>query len=539
MDNNTTLSIPHDPSTQQGTLTEHLRARGFAIAGLPEAPRDEPDEPDELHQGELHQGELPTGPTHVAARRSKDQLASARKFIAAAGRVKFDRGRATLRDVWMAVAYYASLGAGPERVCFAQVKTLADKALLSERTIRTHLAALAGHGLIQTNSRGGGHAPTKWSISEFSLHVRGGKNCRAGRQNLPGRAAEFAAEVSNRSLAPTGPELLLASKQPDGACAPPSARKDPPQETKREQPTRTAEPTQALAPVKTDTGGLPRGGATEKQIKFLGLLADRVGAEPAEELWRAADLKRLQKQIKAAIPFKDLKPKHTHTSLDEVMVRIGIENKIGFKEGVQRCECGAARAAAINRTGEADEYCSWTLSGYLVDYLVEWTELHGPKTDQELAEYDDCELKLLTGRWAEPMTFSEVQVLYETLPGERMASGVDDGKDVPADWNRVAAEGLVAAEAKKKARVAAEWAKHEKHSLLMLERKEARFAAEAKEKARVADRLETDWVAAKEKVGSSGTFVPTTWAECAAIQRSNGLPYWNGRRRVSPGDDEW
>ena len=137
MDKNTTLSISH-PSTQQGTFTEHLRERGFAIAGLPEAPRDEPDEPDE--PDELQQGELPAGPTHVAARRSKDQLASARKFLAAAGRVKFDRGRATLKAVWMAVAYYASLAAGPERVCFAQVKTLANRALVSERTTQRHLA---------------------------------------------------------------------------------------------------------------------------------------------------------------------------------------------------------------------------------------------------------------------------------------------------------------------------------------------------------------------------------------------------------------
>ena len=35
--------------------------------------------------------------------------------------------------------------------------------------------------------------------------------------------------------------------------------------------------------------------------------------------------------------------------------------------------------------GRLDEFLPWTLSGYLVDYLVEWTELHGPKTDQELA----------------------------------------------------------------------------------------------------------------------------------------------------------
>ena len=322
MDKNTTLSISH-PSTQQGTFTEHLRERGFAIAGLPEAPRDEPDEPDELQQGEL-----PAGPTHVAARRSKDQLASARKFIAAAGRVKFDRGRATLKAVWMTVAYYASLGAGPERVCFAQVKTLADRALVSERSVQYHLATLAAFGLIQADHRTGGHAPTHWSISAFSPSVLGCKGCTPGVQGLHPRGAKVAPEVSNRSLAPTGPKLQLASKQPDGACAPPSARKDPPQETKREQPTRTAEPTQALAQGKTDTGGNPRGGATDKQIKFLRLLADRVGADYAEYQWREADPKRLQVQIKAAVPFKDLKVKHTHGVDMEAVTTLSLTMKM-------------------------------------------------------------------------------------------------------------------------------------------------------------------------------------------------------------------
>ena len=45
------------------------------------------------------------------------------------------------------------------------------------------------------------------------------------------------------------------------------------------------------------------------------------------------------------------------------------------------------------------------------------------------------------GRWADPMTFSDVKHLYGTLPGERMSSRVDDGKDVPADWNRRVSEG--------------------------------------------------------------------------------------------------
>ena len=180
MDKNTTLSISH-PSTQQGTFTEHLRERGFAIAGLPEAPRDEPDEPDE--PDELQQGELPAGPTHVAARRSKDQLASARKFLAAAGRVKFDRGRATLKAVWMAVAYYASLAAGPERVCFAQVETLANKrarvrADHSDVTWRRWPV----HGLIQIRpSDGRTRADKVVNFRVFAFCSRRAKDCRAGR----------------------------------------------------------------------------------------------------------------------------------------------------------------------------------------------------------------------------------------------------------------------------------------------------------------------------------------------------------------------
>ena len=143
------------------------------------------------------------------------------------------------------------------------------------------------------------------------------------------------------------------------------------------------------------------------------------------------------------------------------MFLAGIANKIGYKEGVQRCECGAVRAANINRAGEVYECFPWTLSGYLVDYLVEWTELHGPMTEQELAESytragdsadsapsDQC-IELLTGRWAAPMTFSDVRGLCETAPkmsqeevdetptwDEDPPSVGDCGVDVPVDWNR-------------------------------------------------------------------------------------------------------
>ena len=244
-DNLTTYRIPHDPEA----TALYWRDRGFCVPRTaPAAPDPDVDEPDDPQQAEL-----PTGPTHVAARRTTDQLASARKFIAAAGRVKFDLGRATLKAVWMSVAYYASLGAGPKRVCFASLTTLSKQALVSKRTVRYHLATLAGHGLIQTDHRTGGHAPNHWDVSELSPSVCGGKDCRGGRQGLPGGAARVATEVSNRSSAPTEQELLASKQQPDGACAPPSAQKqkNPPQQTKREQTT---------AQAKTDTGGGDTGG---------------------------------------------------------------------------------------------------------------------------------------------------------------------------------------------------------------------------------------------------------------------------------------
>ena len=146
------------------------------------------------------------------------------------------------------------------------------------------------------------------------------------------------------------------------------------------------------------------------------MLADRVGAEHAEDMWRAADPKRLQTQIKAAVPFKDLaKGEHTHAALDEAIFRVGIFEAIEFKDGVQRCECGAVRAAVVNRAGEVKELSQWALSGYLVDYLVECSDLCGPLTDQELAEEDDDILfEALDGRWADPMTFADGRALYET-----------------------------------------------------------------------------------------------------------------------------
>ena len=382
----------------------------------------------------------------------------------------------------MSVAYRASLG--DDRECFASLTTLSKQALVSVRTVRYHLVTLSALGLIHTDNRTGGHAPTHWSISEVSPSVLGGKDCRGGRQRLPGGAAKVAAEVSNRSYAPTGHELLASKQRPDGASAPPAAAtKNIAATTKNTQPntegpelTQTAEPTQTLAPAKPDPGGVTRGGASDKQIKFLKVLADKVGAEPAEDLWRAADPKRLQVQIKAAKAVRERGGKHTHAADVEAIFRVGVMDQTGFKEGVERCECGAARSSVIKVDGTADDLSAWMLSGYLVDYLVALSDLYGPMTADELSGHngpDDDPAESLAGRWRAPMTWEEVSHLYKTLP--KSAGWLDEVRLVPVDWP------IVAAEAEEKARVAAV---AEEKAWVAAEEK-ARVAYEAKEKASV------------------------------------------------------
>ncbi len=426
-DNLTIYPLPHDPEA----TALYWQDRAICVPQTAPTPETDPDvdEPDEPEQGHL-----PTGPTHVAARstpkRTAAQLASARAFMAAAGHVKFDRGRATLKAVWMTFAYYASLGDG--RVCFASIKTLADRALVSTATARRHVGALVARGLIKTDNRKGGHKPTTWTVHAFSPSVRGNQNDCLRQSPCVPKAITVTAEVSNRSTAPTERVLLASKQQPDGASAPPAALKNP--AATNEQPkTETPAPTHTAGQT---GGGAPRG-ATDKQIKYLKVLADRVGADHAEDLWRAADPKRLQAQMNAAKPFKDLKVKHVHLVQDEAAFRVGVEHKIGYKDVVQRCGCGAVRQAVVDRAGAvAVPENPWVLSGYLVDYLVDLNELHGPMTDAEKAYYreGDADVEALAGRWSVPMTFSEVKHLYETLPKAPKEWG-DDCRFVPADWH--------------------------------------------------------------------------------------------------------
>ena len=98
--------------------------------------------------------------------------------MAAAGRVEFGRHENTRRAVFMAFAYFGSFG--PERVCYATVEHVAERAKVSARTVQRHSPALVSRELIYAPTRAGGHVPTVWKIlvSEPAPIERGPTLCR-------------------------------------------------------------------------------------------------------------------------------------------------------------------------------------------------------------------------------------------------------------------------------------------------------------------------------------------------------------------------
>ena len=105
----------------------------------------------------IHEADLDRqpGPTHIAARstRTPEQVESNRVFMAAAGRVEFGRHENTRRAVFMAFAYFGSFG--PERVCYATVEHVAERAKVSARTVQRHCPALVSRELIYAPTRAG------------------------------------------------------------------------------------------------------------------------------------------------------------------------------------------------------------------------------------------------------------------------------------------------------------------------------------------------------------------------------------------------
>lgn len=117
-------------------------------------------------------------------KRTPEQDEDNRDFLACAGRVEFGRQEATLQDIWMAFAYYASLG--DERTCYASLENIGCRARRSDRTVRRAIPSLMARGLILqasadvlpdiprcANRKGGRHS-VMWSVV-LPADVRAGR----------------------------------------------------------------------------------------------------------------------------------------------------------------------------------------------------------------------------------------------------------------------------------------------------------------------------------------------------------------------------
>ena len=90
------------------------------------------------------------------------------------------------KSVYERMAFYGSLN--PDRTAFPSMARLAREALCCERSVRSALRRLESRGLIECLYFKGGRKTSRY-------RVVGSTECRAGGQEMPGRAAPVAAEV--------------------------------------------------------------------------------------------------------------------------------------------------------------------------------------------------------------------------------------------------------------------------------------------------------------------------------------------------------
>ena len=123
------------------------------------------------------------GPTHVVRGR-RERTAEDREWCSAQLAVQHDK--LIDKSVFERLAFYGSLN--PDRTAYPSTARLAREALCSERSVRYALRRLETRGVIDRLYNKGGRKTSRY-------HVVGSTICRAGGQEMPGRAAPVAPEV--------------------------------------------------------------------------------------------------------------------------------------------------------------------------------------------------------------------------------------------------------------------------------------------------------------------------------------------------------
>ena len=186
-----------------------------------------PQNPGAPATADYQQPPLPTGPARLV-QRTQAQIERNRAFLAAAGRVEFGRYEATSRAIWIAFAYFASLGV--ERICYATVEHVAERAKVSARTVQRHIPALIEQGRIYAENRVGGRTPSVWKIilpdelitpGVTGCHPRGDRMSDDIRDRtlFPGRAAKLQARPGGKGVKSDSSPVSTATP-PKGAPVP-------------------------------------------------------------------------------------------------------------------------------------------------------------------------------------------------------------------------------------------------------------------------------------------------------------------------------
>ena len=132
---------------------------------------------------QLNQLSLPTGPFAVLRPR-RERTDEDREWCNEQMAVPHEK--LIDKAVFERLAFYGSLN--PDRTAFPSMARLSREALCSERSVRYALRRLESVGLIECLDHKGGRKTSRY-------RVVGSTECRAGGQEMPGRAAPVAAEV--------------------------------------------------------------------------------------------------------------------------------------------------------------------------------------------------------------------------------------------------------------------------------------------------------------------------------------------------------
>ena len=139
---------------------------------------------------------LPTGPTGVVHRGGKSALSDNTQFWKTVNAVEFSSRGSSRRDVYRSVAWYVSLT--DERVCFASVGTIAERAGLKATATRSQLRALERGGYIEVEGgRGGGRSGTRYRLTDkrLSTFEANAQRCPPQRSALPTPTLSVADQV--------------------------------------------------------------------------------------------------------------------------------------------------------------------------------------------------------------------------------------------------------------------------------------------------------------------------------------------------------